>query len=159
MVCGIQNHRIGTEALQSVSLNGIDAKNGRRATFFCMQAGFLYAEPNHPYIRHCMKEFYEDGDKPFIVDEDKTNQFVIDWRLMAELTKFGAVYRDKEQRLDAIDLHLYDSSVFATRRSRNADSYLIHWFDQSWKPDTSLKVRIKKFVKSKFYWIFRNCLK
>lgn len=156
MVCGIQNHRVNTEALSTVSFDGIDSKNGLRATFFCVQAGFLYAEPHHPFIRHCMKEFYEDGDRPFIVDKDKTNQFVIDWRMMAELIQFGAVYRDKEQFLDAIDLHLYDSSVFATRKSKTSDSYLIHWFDQSWKPNTSFKMRLKKIFKNKFYWLFRR---
>lgn len=156
MVCGIENHRVGTNALRTVSLDGIDSKNRLRATFFCMQAGFLYAEPHHPFIQHCMREFYENGDRAFIIGEDKTNQFVIDWRLMAELVKFGAVYRDKEQRLDTINLHLYDSSIFATRKSKTSDSYLIHWFDQSWKPNISLKVWFKKFLKSKFYWVIRK---
>lgn len=156
MVCGIQNHRVSRNDLEYVSLEGIDSRTDKRATWFCVQAGFLYAEPNHPFVEHCMKEMYDDGNKPFIAGTGTTSQFVIDWKMMAELTKFGVVYRDKEQRLDTADLHLYDSSVFATRKSKTKDSYLIHWFDQSWKPDNSLKARLKKLVKNKFYFLFRR---
>ena len=97
MVCGIQNHRVGTNELDFVSLEGIDSRNGKRATFFCVQSGFLYSEPNHQFVKHCMQVMYDNGNKPFISESGKTNQFVIDWRLMAELSKFGVLYRDKEQ--------------------------------------------------------------
>lgn len=156
MVCGIQNHRVGTNELDFVSLEGIDSRNGKRATFFCVQSGFLYSEPNHQFVKHCMQVMYDNGNKPFISESGKTNQFVIDWRLMAELSKFGVVYRDKEQWLREIDLHLYDSSVFATRKSKNKGSYLIHWFDQSWKPNTSIRLIITKYIKKQFYWVFRR---
>lgn len=156
MICGIQNHRVGTYALDGVSLDGYDLQTGEQASFFTIQAGFLYSEPNHPFIIHCMKEMYNNGEKQFLLENGNTNQFVIDWKMMIELPKFGAVYRDQEQWLHDISLHLYDSSVFATRKSKTKNSYLIHWFDQSWTTDDSLRMSVAKFIKHKLYWFFRQ---
>lgn len=156
MVCGIQNHRFGTQMLNHVTEQGIDTITGSRATWFCMQAGFFYAEPNHPFIRHCLDVMYENGNRPFLKANGETNQFVIDWRLMAELTGYGAIYRDENQYLKDIDLMLYNSSVFATRKSKNRESYLVHWFDQSWSPAKTFKQRIIKFIKEKLFFLFRK---
>ena len=156
MVCGIQNHKVGSKALDQVSVDGYDLQSGQQASFFTIQAGFLYSEPNNPFILHCMKEMYNNGEKKFLLEDGNTNQFVIDWKMMIELSKFGAIYRDQEQWLHNIGLHLYDSSVFATRKSKTKDSYLIHWFDQSWTTNDSLRTKITKFIKQKLYWIFRK---
>ena len=156
MVCGIQNHKVGSKALDQVSLDGYDLQSGQQASFFTIQTGFLYSEPNNPFILHCMKEMYNNGEKKFLLEDGNTNQFVIDWKMMIELSKFGAIYRDQEQWLHNIGLHLYDSSVFATRKSKTKDSYLIHWFDQSWTTNDSLRTKITKFIKQKLYWIFRK---
>ena len=154
MVCGIQNHRVGTNELEFVSLEGIDSRNGKCATFFCVQSGFLYSEPNHQFLKYCMQVMYDNGNKPFISENGKTNQFVIDWRLMAELSKFGAVYRDTEQRLQNIDLYLYDSSVFATRKSKKQIPTLFIGLTNHGNP-------IHQFVKSSRNMlrnIFTGCL-
>ena len=68
---------------------------------------------------------------------------------------WGMVYRDHTQLLPD-GIKIYDSSVFATRKSRNKDSNLIHWFDQSWRSNGGLALRLKKLVKKHLYFLYRK---
>ena len=156
VVCGIQNHHYGVDCSKVVSEQGIDKQSGQLVSWFCVQAGFIYAEPNNPFLVHCLDKLYEKGNRAFIKQDGTTNQFVIDLRLMLELKEYGAVFRDKTQYLKQIDLMLYNSTFFATRKSKCKDSYLVHWFDQSWKPANSISMWLKKFIKQKLYFIYRK---
>lgn len=70
--------------------------------------------------------------------------------MMIELkNKYGIIYRDRPQNLDD-GIKIWNSSVFATKKSRNKDSYLIHWFDQSWKIDGGIFMKMKILYKKVF---------
>ena len=130
-VCGIENHLIGTDDLKFLSLQGIDKRTGNSMTGFGMQTGFLYSEPEHQFVLHCMKTIYEDGQRAFIKN-GKEDLVVIDGALIRALKDFGFVFKDETQSLEP-SITIYNSSVYATRKTKNKKTYLIHWFDQSWK--------------------------
>lgn len=135
-VSGIENHNIGTNELEDVTEDGYYIKTGKQCWSFCLQAGFMYSEPNYPFINYCMESLYKNGDKPFINSDGTNNAVVIDSLMMVALRdKYEISYRDKTQILSD-SIKIYQSSVFATRKSRNKDSYIIHWFDQSWREIT-----------------------
>lgn len=155
-VSGIENHNIGTDKLENVTENGYYMNTGKQCWSFCLQAGFMYSEPNHPFIDYCIEKLYQNGDKPFINSDGTYNAVVIDSLMMMALRdKYGMIYRDKTQVLSD-DIKIYCSSVLATRKSRNKDSYLIHWFDQSWRDGNSISMKLKKMIKKYLYFLYRR---
>lgn len=121
-----------------------------------MQTGFLYAEPCHPFVQKAMEMIYDNGNRHFVNEHGEWQMTPIDIELMSVLIdSFGYNQQNETQHLKD-DIVVYDSSVFATRKSKTEDSYLIHWFDQSWVENTSLKAKIKRFIKSKLYFIYRK---
>lgn len=156
-VCGWLNHRVNDPTLKDIPEDGIDPETGKPIIYLGIQAGFLYSEPHHPYVVQCMKDFYDNGQRAFINADGTTNGFVIDGGLIDVIThKFDAVYADRDQYLKDTDIMIYKSSVFATRKSRTPESYLIHWFDQSWTVDHSIIGKIKKLIKRHFYFLYRK---
>lgn len=155
-VSGIENHNIDTNELEGVTEDGYYIKTGKQCWSFCLQAGFMYSEPNHPFINYCMESLYKNGDKPFINLDGTINAVVIDSLMMMALRdKYGIIYRDTTQVLPD-NIKIYVSSVFATRKSRNKDSYMIHWFDQSWRENDLISMRLKKFIKKYLYFLYRK---
>lgn len=61
------------------------------------------------------------GGKKFANEDGTDNSFVIDVSMMNELRKWNIKFIDKTQRLKD-DILIYDSSVYATRKSRNNNS-------------------------------------
>lgn len=153
-VCGIENFLSAYES-QYMTLDGTDRRTHSRMGKFGMQTGFFYSEPHHPFIIHCMKEIYSNGQKPFICSDGRLEQIIIDGAMIWELKKFGFLFKDKTQKIHP-DITIYDSSVFAINSSRNRDTFVIHWYDQSWNGKMGLKERIKRFIKQYFYFIYRR---
>jgi hypothetical protein len=116
----------------------------------------MYAEPHHPFVEICIKDLYKNGNRKFINDDGTDNAFVIDLFMMLKLKElYGIKYREQKQILpDGITI--YDSTVFATKISKTKDSVLIHWFDQSWVNDKSLKTFAKRFIKKYLYFLYRR---
>ena len=155
-VSGIENHNIGTNELEDVTEDGYYIKTDKQCWSFCLQAGFMYSEPNYLFINYCMESLYKNGDKPFINSDGTNNAVVIDSLMMVALRdKYEISYRDKTQILSD-SIKIYQSSVFATRKSRNKDSYIIHWFDQSWRENNSISMILKKFIKKYLYFLYRT---
>ena len=155
-VSGIENHGYGTDDLDGVTEDGFVRSTGQLYTRFCLQAGFMYAEPGHPFVDYCLEHFYGGGDRQFVNDDGSDNAFVIDLALMVALRKgWGMAYRDRTQLLPG-GIKIYDSSVFATRKSRTDGSYLIHWFDQSWRTNGGLSLKLRKLVKKHLYFLYRK---
>lgn len=155
-VSGIENHNYGTNELESVTENGYYKKTGKQCWSFCLQAGFMYSEPNHPFVNYCIENLYLNGNKPFINPDGTNNIVVIDSLMMMALRdKYGVIYRDITQTLSD-NIKIYNSSVFATRKSKNNNSYMIHWFDQSWKDCNSASMSLRRFIKKYLYFIYRK---
>lgn len=156
-VSGIENHAFGTGELErDVTEKGLNRITGKPYSKFCLQAGFMYSEPSHPFIQQCIKKIYDSGNKSFLSEDGTNNCIIIDWAMMQILkNKYNIIYRDVTQHLND-DIKIYDSSVFATRKSKNNNSYLIHWFDQSWRTDCGFSMKLKKFVKKHMFFIFRK---
>ena len=153
-VCGIENHLIGTDDLKFLSLQGIDKRTGSPMAGFGMQTGFLYSEPEHQFVKHCIKTIYEGGQRAFIKDGNE-DLIVIDGALIWALKDFGFVFKDETQCLEP-NIIIYNSSVYATRKTKNNGTYLIHWFDQSWKENNNITFLLKKIIKKYFYFFFRK---
>lgn len=120
-----------------------------------IQTGFLYSEPNHPFILKALESIYDNGERHFVNQDGSFAMTPIDIELMSVLLKnFDAVLENQTQHL-ANNTLLYDSSVFATRKSKNSNSYLIHWFDQTWTESNGIKDKLKKFIKKQFYFLYR----
>lgn len=69
-VSGIEYHAFGSGDLEKfVTEEGINLLTGNIYTRFCLQAGFMYSEPNHPFIQHCLKTLYDFGNRAFINDD------------------------------------------------------------------------------------------
>lgn len=153
-VSAIENHRVGSKYWDRAN-NCIAQGYEDRFTSFCLQAGFMYSEKSHPFVIQCMKDIYDNGNREFLKSNGEHNGFVIDATLWNILHKdYGLKFLDKTQRLKN-GILIYDSSVYATRKTKTKDSYLIHWFDQTWRADASIKMRVKTFIKQKFYWLYR----
>lgn len=156
-VSGVEYHGFGSGDLETfVTEEGTNLMTGNIYTRFCLQAGFMYSEPNHPFIKHCLKTLYDFGNRAFINEDGSDNSFVIDLSMMIELkNRYGIIYRDKDQKLDD-DIKIWNSTVFATKKSRTKNSYLIHWFDQSWKTDGGIFMKMKIYIKKYLYFIYRK---
>lgn len=154
-VCGIENHWVGTDKLEFMSFDGIDNKTGQPMHGFGMQTGFLYSEPGHPFVQYCLDKIYDNGKRSFIKPDGSYNEIVIDGALIWALKEFGFIFKDATQKLSSSIL-IYDSSVYASRKTKNNDSYLIHWFDQSWKENNNITFLLKKIIKKYFYFFFRK---
>ena len=120
-VSAIENGRFGTNLLENVTEDGYMKDTNEYCTWFKLQCGFMYAEPNHPYIINCLNNIYNGGGKKFANEDGTDNSFVIDVSMMNELRKWNIKFIDKTQRLKD-DILIYDSSVYATRKSRNNNS-------------------------------------
>lgn len=154
-VCGIENHWMGTDNLNYMSTDGIDMRTGKPMNGFGMQTGFLYSEPNHPFVQYCIDKIYKNGQRPFIRDDGSYSLIVIDGALIWALKDFKFLFKDETQKLIP-NILIYDSSVYASRKTRNKNSYLIHWFDQTWSNKKGIKERIKKFIKQYLYFVYRK---
>lgn len=153
-VCAIENHLVGTGDIAHLTLDGMDDRTGLPMTRFGMQTGFLYSEPEHPFVTHCMKTIYDDGQRPFVKD-GKPDLVVIDGALIGALKDFGFAFKDETQILDS-GILIYDSSVYATRKTRNKNTFVIHWFDQSWQDSHNVMFMLKRMIKKHFYFLFRK---
>ena len=153
-VSGILNHKIRTDDWKYCDDAGIDQRTGRRINWMGIQAGFMYSEPGHFFIRQCLKELYGDGQRAFCNKDGSVNGFVIDGQLLRLLHGYGIMYRDETQMVDG-GITIYKSNIFATRKSKDKTTVVIHWFDQSWKAHTSMKMKLKLFVKRYLYKIYR----
>lgn len=142
------------EDLQHISEEGIDRKTGKMADAIGLQAGFFYAEPHHPFIKRMLETRYDNGMRRFINDDGTNNAFVVDGAMIDVLREeYGLKYKNETQRL-ADDIVVHDCSIFATRKTKTPESYVIHWFDQSWKEDKGLQ-KLKKWIKKHLYYVYR----
>lgn len=153
-VGGVENHLIGTDEINYLTKDGLDSRSNKMISGFGLQTGFIYSEPGHPYVKSCMTNIYEDGQRRFVKDDGSFEQIVIDGAMAQELFKYGFVYVDKLQHCEP-NITIYDSSVIATRKSRNSNTVVMHWFDQSWKPDGGVRMKVKKFIKRYLYKLYR----
>lgn len=154
LVCGIENHLIGTEDIKYLSPEGYDIRTGQPISHFGMQTGFLYCEPKHPFIYNCINNVYQNGNRSFCKEDGSHDIIVIDGALIHELKSFGFIFKDETQYLNP-DIVIYKSNIFATRKTQDKESCLIHWFDQSWVTDSSLKGRIKRIIKKHLFPLYR----
>lgn len=153
-VSGFTNHHIHTHEMDYVSEDGYNMLTGKRYRWFQVQAGFMYSEAHHPFIEHCLTTLYENGQRAFVKSDGSYNIFTMDIMLIRMLEKYGIRYVDETQHLEP-GITIYKSNIFATRKSLDRDSVLIHWFDQSWRRG-GWKMKAKKIIKSRFYWLYRT---
>lgn len=119
-----------------------------------LQTGFLYSDKAHPFLRVAIHELYDNGKRHFVKADGSLDMMPIDVKLMDVLISFlGANPIDKDQILKD-DIMLYNSSLYATRKSKSKDSYIIHWLDQSWSDAHGAIPKIKKFIKKYLYFIY-----
>lgn len=152
-VCGIENFLVATGQMKYMTTDGIDTRTGKEISGFGMQTGFMYSEPHHIFIKHCMESIYDNGQRPFINGDGTLNSIIIDGALIFAIKKFGFKFKDLTQHLEC-NITIYDSSVYAAPSTKNSKSYIVHWYDQSWqdlKGISSLKRAIKKYL----YFLFR----
>lgn len=153
-VASFDNHRSSTGEIKFVSEDGIDSRDNHKISWFCLQSGFFYTEPHHPFVRRMLQKYYDNGNRAYLNEDGTTNAFVIDQLMMWLLnSEFGAKFRDERQYLNS-DIMIYDGSVFATRKTKKQKSYVIHWYDQSWKEDKGLQ-KIKKMIKKYLFFLYR----
>lgn len=154
-VSGIENHYYGTGILENnITEDGFFKGTTKNATGFCIQVGFMYAEPYHPFIKSFLTKFYNDGQRAFINNDNSNNAFIPDEVMARFLKDYGLKFRDRTQKLpDGITL--YDSSIFSTRKSKGKNTVAIHWYDQSWN-DKGLKQKMKNFIKKYLWFIYRK---
>lgn len=152
---GLLNHHHGTDFMNKVTSDGYLSGSHEECSGFGIQVGFMYSEPNHPFVKDFMEKVYENGQRRFINDDGTYNELVIDGLMMRFLCdEYNAKFVDTTQRLNG-NITLYDSSVFATRKTRNKNTVAVHWFDQSWM-DNTLLMRLKKFIKYRLFFLYRN---
>ena len=149
------NHHIHTDEMDYVSEDGYNMLTGKRYRWFQVQAGFMYSEAHHPFIEHCLSALYENGQRAFYRSDGSCNICTMDIMLIRMLEKYGIRYVDDTQHLES-GITIYKSNIFATRRSLDRESVLIHWFDQSWRRGGGWKMKAKKMIKSRFYWLYRT---
>lgn len=156
-VASVENHRFGQNLEQTINEQGQNPSTGEFiANWFCLQAGFMYAEKEHPFVKYILETSYGWGQRPFTNEDGTNNGFVIDNKLMRCACSWGGfAYRDRDQYSQEKDMLIYDSSVFATRKSKSKRTVAIHWFDQSWVSGGFL-FRIKRFIKKYLYFIYRT---
>lgn len=153
-VGAFDNHRHKTGEIQNVSEDGIDKRNGQKISWFCLQSGFFYSEPAHPFVKRMLEKYYDNGKRAFLNSDGTNNAFVIDQLMMWLLnSEFGAKFRDETQLL-CDDMMIYNGRVFATRKTKCSETYAIHWYDQSWKEDKGFQ-KIKKTIKKYLFFLYR----
>ena len=121
-----------------------------------LQTGFLYSEKGHSFVKRAMQLIYNDGNRHFKAADGSLATMPIDIELMSLLIdEYGAQLKDEAQLLkDNIVLH--DSTIYASRKSKNKNSYLIHWLDQTWKVNDGIIIILKKFVKRYLFFLYRK---
>lgn len=154
-VCGIENFHYGTSGMDGVDEDGIDRKTGKKVGGFGINAGFIYSEPHAPVLQEILRKWYENGNKHFINEDGTMNQMIIDGVLMNALHSLGLKFRDFSQRLDG-GIHVYGSDVISIQQSRNANTVVMHWYDQSWNNESyGFFIRMKCYVKRNFPRLYR----
>lgn len=125
-------------------------KNGKALTDmhvpgFCMQAAFMGAEKEHPFIRDCM-DYY--SGRSFLTREGKADMSILAPDIYALCArKYGFVYKDCKQQLSN-RMTIYPSSYVAgTRYLAKDENYAVHCCAGSWR-DVSFKQRLKIKIKS-----------
>lgn len=139
-----------------VSEDGILLRNGEHVQGVGLQAGFMYSEPNHPFITGYLHQVYDDGNKHFINKDGSFNQMIIDGYMMNYLNEhYGLKFRNTTQILKD-DICIYDAGVFSTFHTRTNRTCIIHWYEQSWnKESSSFKRNLIVRLKSYFPGLYR----
>lgn len=136
--------------MDGVDEDGIDRKTGKKVGGFGINAGFIYSEPHAPVLQEILRKWYENGNKHFINEDGTMNQMIIDGVLMNALHSLGLKFRDFSQRLDG-GIHVYGSDIISIQQSRNANTVVMHWYDQSWNNENySFFIRMKCYVRRNF---------
>lgn len=153
-VCGIENFLISSNQMKYMTIEGLDIRTGKVISGFGMQTGFMYSEPHNMFVKYCMDIVYDDGQRPFINDDGTLNTIIIDGALILAVKEFGFKFQDVTQHLPS-GITIYDSSVYAYPVTKNGNSYIVHWYDQSWQELKGIP-RFKRAVKKWFYFLFRR---
>lgn len=119
-----------------------------------LQTGFIYSDKGHSFVKYALEELYNNGDKHFIKSDGSYSTMPIDVELMTLMMKYYDVKQHDVTQFLKDNIVLYNSSVYATRKSKTKDSYLVHWFDQSWV-DNNIITMFKKFIKQRLYFLYR----
>lgn len=84
------------------------------------------------------------------------NQMIIDGVFMNVLHDyFNAKFKDMTQELSD-GIKIYNSSIIATQKTVSDSSYLIHWFDGSWKEcPRTMKDKLKMWIRANYPKIYR----
>lgn len=119
-----------------------------------IQTGFIYSEMKHPFIKTALEKIYWEGYKHFCKFDGTLETRPIDIELMTIMMDYYNIeLKDETQYLNN-NIVIYNSAVFASRKSKNSNSYLIHWFDQSWVDDIGI-FKIKKLIKKYLFFLYR----
>ncbi len=149
-ICGVLNLLHTVSGVQRMNEDGIDELTGMPTENFGMQTGLLYSEPNHPFVTHCMKEIYGDGQRQY-------KPIIIDLVLIRALKEFAPDFRfrDETQHLDG-DIVIYNSHIYTMRDSLTRESVAIHWYDQSWMNYNTLSEKLRRFIRLRLYFLIRR---
>lgn len=119
-------------------------ENGRALTDlhvpgFCMQAAFMGAEKEHPFIGDCMDSY---KDRSFLTSEGKADTNILSPDIYALCArKYGFLYKDCTQHMSN-RMTVYPSSYVAgTRFLAREDNYAVHCCAGSWR-ERSLKQKL-----------------
>ena len=155
-VTGFLNHHFGTDYMKNVSDDGMLIDSGEKATGFGINTGFIYSKPYHPVIDLLDSKIYNGGDKHFVNLDGTINQMIIDGVVMNVLHDyFNAKFKDLTQELSD-GIKIYNSQVIATQKTASKSSYLIHWFDGSWKESPKTKKdKFKMWIRTNYPQIYR----
>ncbi len=141
-------HTVGRT--QKINDDGVDELTGRRCEGFGMQTGFLYSDPGHPFVSHCLEMIYDDGRRSY-------EPLIIDAALIWALKDFDPAFRfsDQTQRLRD-DTLVWNSRVYTMRDFVTSDSVAIHWYDQSWMNYDTLPEKLRRFIRHRLYFLIRR---
>ena len=116
-------------------------------------AALYGAEKGNPFIKECLDYF---GERHYINPDGTLHEDEINPGIMAKLlVNYGFRYKDMKQELDG-GILILPSSVFAgDPATRSADSYSMHFRDNSWKKK-NFKWWLKDYIKSIAPWLFRR---
>lgn len=121
-----------------------------------LQTGFLYSGKGHPLPQIALRELYDDGNRHFVRPDGSLEMMPVDIRLMDVLMDFFCAKPADEDQCLKDDVVLYNSRVFATRKTKDRSSFIVHWFDQSWTDSNGLVSKMKKYIKKNLYFIYRK---
>lgn len=154
-ICGVENLLVGTDDIKYMTYEGFDKRTGKEMQCFGMQTGFLYSEPGHPFLKYCMEKIYQNGQRRFVKPDGAYDKLIIGAALIWAIKDFGFIFKDETQKLEK-DIIIFKSNIFATPMTKDVETYIIHWYDQSWKETKGLKDKLKKKIKKHLYFLFRK---